>query len=234
MSLISHSFPTRLLPFSPPLFTFFFFLFLSLCPISFTQAVPCFVSHLETQAASNSNIFQQQVLAKALAATRSGPQTALCYWVNKGQLESWRNEHSSRPPTESAKGVGIYILVFWNATDWQSEYIIHLVHNWYGPEQQYECNDFYGRNCHFCTSDLPGSLHVVAFSTNHHGVGELLCSMSPNKDKDQSHPILPELTHSRASQSRACHYCLMWSMLKNENNAGNSYNPVEMKSNIRV
>lgn len=74
---------------------FSFFLFLSLFPFSFTQAVPCFVSHLETQAASNSNIFQQQVLAKALAATWSGPQTELCYWVNKGQLESWSDGHLS-------------------------------------------------------------------------------------------------------------------------------------------
>lgn len=125
----THSPPGSFL--SPHYFsTFSFFLFLSLCPISFTQAVPCFVNHLETQAASNSNIFQQQVLAKALAATRSGPQTELCYWVNKGQLESWR--WTSEPPTEGAKGVGNYILVFWNATDWKSEYIIHLIHTFYG------------------------------------------------------------------------------------------------------
>lgn len=92
--LLSPSVPdVSLLPHQAPSFlttTFHLFLFSSFSPfpISFTQAVPCFVSHLETQAASNSNIFQQQVLAKALAATRSGPQTELCYWVNKGQLES--------------------------------------------------------------------------------------------------------------------------------------------------
>lgn len=116
LSLISHSFPARLIPFSPLCFTFFFIPFLSLFSFSFTQAVPCFVSHLETQAASNSNIFQQQVLAKALAATRSAPQTELCYWVNKGQLESWRNEQLSHLQ-RALKEWENYIPMFGNTTD---------------------------------------------------------------------------------------------------------------------
>lgn len=45
----------------------------------------------------------------------------------------------------------------------------------------------------------------MGFTPNHHIVGELMCSRSHwyhNEDKDQSHPILPEFTHSGASQKQ--------------------------------